>query len=206
MRAEHTAVAVHLIHHDETQIFEKLRPFRVMRQDRLVQHIGVADHDITTGTHRFARITRGISIEGAGTYAESAGLVELEQLGHLILGQRLGRKQVQRLPPSRTDRLQHRQVVTQGLARGRRRYHHKVPALSRQLPGLGLMRVELFDASRAEGAAQTHIQIIRQAVEAGRLRRQNHLCTNLFRIGLSQAPRQALYRIVGRWTVSGNGN
>src|SRR5690606_41575681 len=53
--------------------------------------------------------------------AEVAGLVELEQLGHLVLRQRLGREQVQRLGTLLQRRAHHRQRVAQRLARGDRK-------------------------------------------------------------------------------------
>ena len=58
--------------------------------------------------------------------AEVAGAVELEQFGDLVLRQRLGREQVQRLGLPRHRRGHHRQRVAQRFARGGRRGDHDV--------------------------------------------------------------------------------
>ncbi len=139
MTAEHTAVGVHLVDHDVLEVLEELRPLGVMRQDRLVQHVGVADDDVATRAHRLARIAGRIAIEGIRAHAEIARLVQRQQLGDLILRQRLGRKKIQRLALAVGYRLQHRQVVAQRLARGGRCHHHEMPPLLGMRPGLGLM-------------------------------------------------------------------
>src|SRR5215471_21323202 len=41
VRAEHATISVHFVNHDITQTIEELRPARVMRQNALVQYIGV---------------------------------------------------------------------------------------------------------------------------------------------------------------------
>ena len=70
VRAEHTTVAVQFVDDDERQRLEELRPLGVMRQDRLVQHVRVRDHDIAARAHRLARIARGVAVEGEGLDAE----------------------------------------------------------------------------------------------------------------------------------------
>ncbi len=60
-----------------------------MRQDRLVQHVRIGHHDVAMQADRLARITRGIAIEGEGLDAQIASTVEFQQLGHLVLCQRL---------------------------------------------------------------------------------------------------------------------
>ena len=104
VRAEHAAVGVHLVDDHVAQVLEELRPLGVVRQDRLVQHVGIADHDVAVQADRLARIARRVAIEGEGAHAEVAGAVEFQQFRHLVLRQRLGREQVQRLGPL----LQHR--------------------------------------------------------------------------------------------------
>ena len=97
MRTEHAAVAVYLVDDDVAQVLEELRPFRVMRQHALMQHVGVADDDVAVQPYRLARIAGGVAVEGERAQAEIASAVEFEQLRHLVLGERLGRKQIQRL-------------------------------------------------------------------------------------------------------------
>ena len=147
MRAEHAAVGVHLVDHHVLEVLEELRPLGVVRQDRLVQHVGVADDDVAVQADRLPRIAGRVAVEGEGTQAELARVVELEQFGDLVLGQRLGREQVERLGLPRHRRGDHGEGVAQALAGSGRRDHHHVLALAHGGPGLGLMAVELVDAA-----------------------------------------------------------
>ncbi len=97
MRAEHASVGMHLVDDDVVQVLEELRPLGVVGQDAYVQHVGIRDDDIALGAHRDPRIPGRITIERIGTHAEVAGFVQLQDLGHLILGQRLRGKEVERL-------------------------------------------------------------------------------------------------------------
>ncbi|KAG1605667.1 hypothetical protein G6F46_013575 [Rhizopus delemar] len=96
--AEHAAVGVHFVDDDVAQVLEELRPLGVMRQDRLVQHVRVGDHDIAVQADSLARVAGGVAVEGEGFHPQIAGAVELQQLGHLVLGQCLGREQHSDLP------------------------------------------------------------------------------------------------------------
>ncbi len=148
--AEHAAVGVHLIDHHIAQVLEELRPLGVMRQDRLVQHVRVGDHDVAVQADRLARIAWRIAIEGEGFHAQVAGAVELQQLGHLVLGQRLGREQVQRLGLALHRRADHGQGVAQRLAAGGGGDDGHVLAALAGLPGLRLVAVKLLDAARLQ--------------------------------------------------------
>lgn len=114
--AEHAAIGVDLVDHHIAQVLEELRPLGVMRQDRLVQHVRIAHHDVAMQADRLARIAGRVAIEGEGLDAQLAGAIQLQQLGHLILRQRLGRKQVQRLGTAGHRRTYHRQRVAQRFA------------------------------------------------------------------------------------------
>ena len=170
MGTEDAAVRVHLVDDHIAQAFEKLRPLGVVRQDALMQHVGVADDDIAAGTHRFARVTRRVAIEGEGAHAEIRAAVELDELGHLILRQRLGRKQVESLGLFLEYALQHRQVVAQGFARRGGRDHYRMPAGTKMIPGRALVGVEPWDTAAVEGGGQARIEIRGHLGVAGRLR------------------------------------
>ena len=103
---------------------------------------------------RLARITRGIAIEGEGLDAQIAGTVEFQQLGHLVLCQRLGREQVQRLGLVLHRRADHGQGVAQRLAAGGGGDDGHVLTTLAGLPGLGLVAVELLDAACLQGRGQ----------------------------------------------------
>ena len=152
--AEHAAVGVHFVDDDVAQVLEELRPLGVMRQDRLVQHVRVGHHDVAVQADRLPRIAGSVAIEGEGLYAQIAGTVEFQQLGHLVLGQCLGREQVQRLGLVLHRRADHRQGVAQRLAAGGGGDDGHVLAALAGVPGLGLVAVELFDAACLQRCSQ----------------------------------------------------
>ena len=86
MGAEHAPIGVHLVDDHIFEIFEKLRPFGVMGQNALVQHVGIGNHDVTVHTHRLAGVPRRVAIEGVSSNTQFASLIELQNLGDLILG------------------------------------------------------------------------------------------------------------------------
>jgi len=158
--AEHAAVGMDLIDHHVAQVLEELRPLGVVRQDRLVQHVRVADHDVAVQADRLARVAGRIAVEGEGLHAQFAGAVEFQQFGDLVLRQRLGREQVQRLGIALHGRAHHRQRVAQRLARsGGCDDGHVLAALGGG-PGLGLVRVQLFDAARLERCLQRRGHVV----------------------------------------------
>ena len=100
MAAEHAAIGVQLVDHDVAQVLEQLRPARMVRQDAGVQHVGIAEHDVRARANRAPRILRRVAVVGVHADGLAADLADraaqLVQLGHLILRQRLGRKQIER--------------------------------------------------------------------------------------------------------------
>ena len=170
VRAEHATVRMHLVDHDVAQRLEERRPFRMVRQDRLVQHVRVADDDVALHADRLPRIGRRVAIERRREQAERTRAVELEQFGDLVLRERLGREQVQRLRLRRAHRLDHRQVVAERLARRGRRDHDHMLARLHAVPRLALMAVEPLHAAPLERFAQFHRQLRWEIRVARRLR------------------------------------
>mgnify|MGYP000426344100 CR=1 FL=1 len=84
-------VGVHLVEDDVLQVAEQLGPLGVVRQDALVQHVRIADHDVAAGAHRLACIPRGVAVEGEGPHPEVGGPVQFTEFRHLVLGQGLRR-------------------------------------------------------------------------------------------------------------------
>jgi hypothetical protein len=152
--AEHTPIRVDLVDHHVAQVLEELRPLGVVRQDRLVEHVGVGDDDVAVQADRLARVARGVAVESEGLHPEVAGIVELQQFGHLVLRQRLGREQVEGLGVALHRRADHRQGVAQRLARRGRGDNGDVFATLRCVPGVGLVAVEPVDAAGAQGGSE----------------------------------------------------
>ena len=149
-----------LVDHHVAQVLEELRPLRVVRQDGLVEHVGVGHDDVAVQADRLARVAGGVAVEGEGLHPEVAGAVELEQLGDLVLRQRLGREQVQRFRARRHCCTHHRQRVAQRLARGGRGDDGDVFATLGGGPGVGLVAVEAVDAARAQSIGECQRDII----------------------------------------------
>ena len=123
-----------------------------------MEHVGVGEHEIGPRAHRAARVLRRVPIVGEHAHVGQR-LRQLHQLGQLVLGQRLGGEQIEHAGVGLLhERLEHRQVVAQRLARRCRRDDDEVLALGHRLEGLGLVRVELFHAARAERFEQTRIE------------------------------------------------
>ena len=151
--AEHAAVGVQLVDHDEPQVLEQLRPARMMRQDPRVQHVGIAEHHVRLAPDRAPRVRRRVAVVGEHADLQLAvarhQLGEHVKLGQLVLRQRLGRKEIQR-PRRRIlqDRVEDRGVVAERFPGSRRRNRDDVAPREHVLERFRLMRVELLDAAR----------------------------------------------------------
>ena len=166
--AEDAAIGVQLVDDDVAQVFEQLRPARMVRQDARVHHVGIAEHEVGARPDRAAGVLRRIAVVGedadlARRCLTLDRLAQRLQLGELILRQRLGRKQIQRAARRiLKNRVQDRRVVTERLARGRRRDDDDVAAGERVVDRLGLMRVELIDAARLQRLLQPRVERLRK--------------------------------------------
>ena len=128
-----------------------------------MQHVGVGDDDVAGGPDRAAGGGRRIAVVGKGLDVGVKRMDELLELVHLIGGQRLRGKQVQRAGVRlREDPVEHRQVVAQRFAAGGRRHHDEVLARMRGPKRLGLVRVQGFDPALAQGARQTWVDGVRE--------------------------------------------
>ena len=158
MAAVNSAVIVQLVDNDIAQVFEKPRPLGMVRQDSAVQHVRVGEHHVGPLPDGAARILRGIAVisEGADFRAHLFdGLLEFVEL---ILGQRLGGKQVH---GARAfvggQQVQDRQVVTERLAAGGWSYDHHVLRGLNPLERFRLVRVQSRDAAFFQSGAQPRI-------------------------------------------------
>ena len=197
--AEHATVGVDLVDHHVAQVLEELRPLGVVRQDRLVEHVRIADHDVAVDADRLARIARGVAVEGGRAKPEAAGGVELKQFGHLVLGQRLGREQVQRLGTLLHRRGHHRQRVAQRLARSGGRGDDEVAAVPGRLPCLGLVRVERLDTAGAQGFGKRGREIRRQRADIGRVRGDGEVAGDAVAVAVGKPAGQLRPGRHGRW-------
>jgi len=92
--AEHTAIGVQLIDHDIAQILEQARPARVVRQNSRVQHVRIRQDDVPLLADGLAGIARRVAVIREDAKPVFEPLVQVVELGELILRQRLGRKKI----------------------------------------------------------------------------------------------------------------
>ena len=83
-----------LVQDNVSKVLKQMDPLRIMRQDRRVQHVGISENDPGLQTNLPALVGRSIPIVGLDSNRGSYGRDQLSELGQLILGQSLGRKQV----------------------------------------------------------------------------------------------------------------
>ena len=169
VRAVDAAVAVQLVHDHVAQVLEQLHPLRVVRQDPLVQHVGVRDHDVGPRADGLARVLRRVAVVGEGADVGAERLDHRVELGELVLGQRLGGEEVEgpRVGVLQ-DAVEDGQVVAEGLARGRGRHHDRALPRRRHVVGRPLVGVEPLVAPAAEHVAELPVKLGR---EVGELRR-----------------------------------
>ncbi len=173
MRAVDPAQAVQLVDHDVAQVLEELHPLGVVRQDALVQHVGVGDHDVRARADRLARVLRRVPVVGERADVRPDRLDHRVELGQLVLGQRLRGKEVERPRVGvLEDAVEDGKVVAEGLARGGRRDDDHVLAALDELERLALVAVEALVAPPDERVAQLRVQLPREVHHAGRLGRE----------------------------------
>ena len=159
VRAEDAAVDVGLVDHDEAQVGEKVGPQGVVGQDAQVQHVGVGEQDARLAAQRVRARLGGVAVVGAKACAFQLALGQLLQAAELILGQRLGGKEVQGAgAPVVEERFQDRDVVGQGLAAGRAGGQDHVLPGADGVDGLGLVGVQPLSADVAQGRFQSRRQ------------------------------------------------
>ena len=92
VRAEDAGIIVQLVDDHVLQVLEQAGPLGVVRQDARMQHVGIGDHDLRLLADGLAHAGRRVAVVGVQAQPVAQGLVQVEQLGQLVLGQGLGRE------------------------------------------------------------------------------------------------------------------
>ncbi len=155
--------AVQLVDDHVAQVLEQLHPLGVVREDALVKHVGVRDHDVGTGPDRLAGVLGGVAVVREGADVGPEGLDGAVQGSELILGEGLGRKEVES-PCVRVlqDPVEDGQVVAERLPGGGGGDDDDVPPLLDPLIGLPLVRVEPGEPLCRQDLTQPGVQIVRK--------------------------------------------
>ena len=160
--AKYAAVGVDLVDDDVLQVFKELHPFGVVGQDAGVEHIRVGHHDMPRLAYGLAGGAGGVAIVGVGLDAHAHLFDQLVQFADLVGRKRLGGEEIQR-----TGILvlqnggQHGQVVAHGFAGGRGGDHHHITPGENFLHRMGLMAVQLVDATLLQHGQKTLVQPFR---------------------------------------------
>ncbi len=130
MTPKHTSIGVELIDHHKPQVLEQLGPPRMVRQDPGVEHLGVAEHDLSAPPNNATSVLRRVAIVGEGADVLSVrpqSVGQAVKLRQLVLGESLGGKQIQRTRGGLgQDGRQDGHVVAERLPRRGRGDHHCV--------------------------------------------------------------------------------
>ena len=120
VRAEDAAVGVGLVHHDPAEVGEEVAPALVVGEDPDVEHVGVGQHQVGAAADRRPLLARRVAVVDRLAQPRRAQLAEL---AGLVLGQRLGRVEVERARLRLAgDPVEHRQVEGERLAARRCRW------------------------------------------------------------------------------------
>ena len=143
VRAEHAAVDVRLVDDDDGEVREQVAPGGVVGQDPDVEHVGVGEDEVRAPADRRALLARRVAVVDRRAHAlASPSACERPRL---VLGQRLGRVQVQRPRAggrgSSTSSVG--QVEAQRLARGGAGGDDRSGRPQALCQRLGLVRVQL---------------------------------------------------------------
>ena len=93
VRTEHAAVDVGLVDDDEGEVGEQVAPGRVVGQDPDVEHVGVGDDEVAALADRRALLARRVAVVDGR--ADRLVQPEAAQRARLVLGERLGRVEVE---------------------------------------------------------------------------------------------------------------
>ena len=173
MAAEHPAVGVHLVDHDEAQVLEELGPLRVVGEDARMEHVRVRDDDVRPGADAAPGVARGVPVVDVGADVLPEQILQIEDLLLLVLRERLGGEEIERagvgLPE---DPVEDRRVVAKCLAGSGRRDRGDVLSRLDPVEHLPLVGIERFDAPAAIRVAEAGVDVLRKVPVVAGLRRK----------------------------------
>ena len=154
---------MNFVDNDILEVFKEFDPFGMVRQDPGVQHVRIGHHDVPRLTHGAPGSGRRIPVIGIRLDIDMHGLNQFIQLGNLIRRKGFCREKIQ---GSRIrilhDFPEDRQVITHGLARGRRGNHTDILPFAGQVNGLPLMAVQLIDSPVSKHLNQPGVRSVRK--------------------------------------------
>ena len=164
MRAEHAAVHVGLVDHDNAQVVEDVAPAVVVWEDAEMQHVRVREDRVRGAPDMRALPDGRVAVVDRGSQGAQA---EAGEPARLILREGLRRVEEERARGGLArDRVEHRQREGEGLPRGGARRHDDALAALHRLPGLRLVEIERVDAAGGERRDDVRVQPRREGLGA----------------------------------------
>ena len=156
---EQAAVRVQLVYDDDLELFEELKPLRVVGQDRGMKHVGVGHNDLAGRSNGGTDGVRGIPVVGGRVDLQPGSPAEFAHLGYLVLTERLGGEEEEGSGGRILGQaLQNGNEIAQCLARGGGRNDDDVFAGPDGLDGLGLVRVQAANAPAGQARLYARVQ------------------------------------------------
>ena len=160
MSPQNPAIDMGLVQHHVAQVSKKGGPGGMVGQNAHAEHIRIRENDMGLTAHPRAGTRRRVAVICAVAYVPQPGMGgQFVQRAQLILGQRLGGKEIKR--PSHgigQDRFECRRVVAERLAAGGAGDHHYVTIGAHTVDGGCLMGVQAPDATALQGGLQSGVQ------------------------------------------------
>ncbi len=167
--AEDAAVGVGLVEDDPLEVGEHVSPALVVGQDADVEHVRVGQDQVRALADLRPVLARRVAVVDRVAQRAEA---ELGELSRLVLGERLGRIEVDRTPGGIAgQRVENGQVEGERLAGGRAAGDDQV-ALGGGLERLELVREEALDAGAAQGRDELGMERVGDLRRLGQARRQ----------------------------------
>ena len=155
VRAEDAAVGVRLVDDDPAEVGDEVAPALVVGQQADVEHVGVGEDEVVAAADRRALLARRVAVVDR---LAQAGRAQRGELARLVLGERLGRVEIEGAALGVAgDAVEHRQVEGEALARGGAAGDHQVGG-GRRLQRLALVRVEALDPGPAQRLDQARVE------------------------------------------------
>ena len=151
--SEHAAIGVHLVNNNHAQVGEESPPAAVIRENALVQHVGVGENDVAPVADFSAQALRRVTIIRPCHKSDTQTLlVECIQPPQLVLGKRFQRENIKAsgvrliLKP-----FQDRQVIDHGFTAGRRRGHNHIFTVPNLVDSPVLVLIQFLNPDSLKG-------------------------------------------------------
>src|SRR5665213_3344892 len=167
----YAAIVMKLIDHNVFQVFKKLGPLGVMREDAAVQHIGIGEHNVGPLAYGAPRILGSVAIVGEGADVRPHRPDQTMQFFELIFRERLRREKIEGARAGLSGQtIEHGKVVAKGFTAGGGRYDDDIFAGGDSGIRFRLVRVRSVDTAGGKHLTQFRVHMFRKVPVISRAR------------------------------------